>query len=126
MDLNQVTIEVLDFEASVAFYQRIGLRLIVSARGEYARFELPSGSSTLSLHQSDHPSIGGPLLYFEVDDVDAKYLKLTGLGVHFDTKPKDQSWLWREARFCDPSGNRLCLYHAGNDRRFPPWRIEGE
>ncbi len=126
MDLNQVTIEVLDFKASVAFYQKIGLRLIVSARGEYARFELPSGASTLSLHQSNYPSICGPLLYFEVDDVDARFLELTDLGVRFDTKPKDQSWRWREARFCDPSGNRLCLYHAGIDRRFPPWRIEKE
>jgi len=23
----------------------------------------------------------------------------------------------------DPDGNELCLYHAGENRRFPPWRL---
>jgi hypothetical protein len=31
--------------------------------------------------------------------------------------------LWREAYLHDPDGNVLCLYHAGNNRRFPPGRI---
>ena len=43
MDLNQITIEVSDFQRSLDFYLKLGLRLIVSARDEYARFELPSG-----------------------------------------------------------------------------------
>lgn len=124
MDLNQVTIEVDDFEAAVDFYKQIGLRLIVSERGEYARFELPSGSTTLSLHLSDRPSVCGTVIYFEVDNVDQKYAELISLGVGFDTKPQDQKWLWREARLADPAGNKLCLYHAGANRRFPPWRIE--
>ena len=37
--------------------------------------------------------------------------------------PTDQSWLWREAYLKDPDGNLICLYHAGANRRFPPWRI---
>lgn len=41
MDLNQVMVEVRDFHESVALYSMLGLRLIVSARDEYARFELP-------------------------------------------------------------------------------------
>ena len=42
----------------------------------------------------------------------------------FDSGPEDQTWLWREAWLRDPDGNRLCLYHAGNNRRFPPWRVK--
>ena len=125
MDLNQVTIAVTDFEESVTFYQRIGLKLIVSARGEYARFETPSGSSTFSLHLAREVTPGNTMLYFEVEDVDRRYDELIALGVAFDQPPQDQSWRWREARFSDPSGNHLCLYHAGPDRRFPPWRLEG-
>jgi hydroxymethylpyrimidine/phosphomethylpyrimidine kinase len=34
-----------------------------------------------------------------------------------------QRWLWREAWLRDPAGNSICLYHAGDNRRFPPWRI---
>ena len=40
--------------------------------------------------------------------------------------PVDQDWLWREARLADPSGNIICIYHAGENRRFPPWRIGDE
>ena len=125
MDLNQVTLEVSGFAASVAFYERLGLRLIVSSRGEYARFELPSGSSTLSLHLVEGRVAPGPVLYFECEDVDRRFGELTAAGVAFDGTPEDQLWRWREVRFRDPSGNRLCLYHAGPDRRFPPWRLEG-
>lgn len=124
MDLNQITLEVSDFAESVLFYQKLGLRLIVSARGEYARFELPSGSSTLSLHATANPCVGNTTLYFETEDVDRKYDELTNLGIAFLTAPTDQSWRWREARFSDPSGNKLCLFHAGADRRFPPWRLD--
>ena len=37
----------------------------------------------------------------------------------------NQPWLWREARLLDPSGNVVCLYRAGEARRYPPWRIKG-
>lgn len=123
MDLNQITLSVTDFAAGVAFYQRLGLKLIVSARREYARFELPSGSTTLSLHLCDAVPANGPVLYLEVEDVDAAYRRLSAVGVAFDTEPTDEPWRWREARFRDPFGNRFCLYHAGLERRFPPWRL---
>lgn len=126
MDLNQVMIEVRDFSESVAFYSKLGLRLIVSAREEYARFELPSGSSTLSLYQTDTPRIGNTMLYFEVDDLDQRYAALCDRGIAFDTPPTDQPYRWRTASFTDPSGHKLCLFHAGPDRRFPPWRLPDE
>lgn len=124
MDMNQVTLEASDFDASLSFYQTLGLKLIVLSESRYARFELPSGSSTLSIHQTDTPNIGNSMLYFEVDDVDKRYAELMEAGIAFETGPRDESWKWREARFTDPAGNRLCLYHAGLNRRFPPWRRE--
>lgn len=124
MDMNQVTIGARDFDASVAFYRKLGLKLIVLAAGRYARFELPSGSSTLSLHYDEKHQPGGTLLYFEVDDVDARHAELKRAGIEFESEPRDERWNWREARFADPSGNRLCLFHAGADRRFPPWRLD--
>jgi len=124
MDLNQVTLEASDFEASLEFYTRLGLKPIVLADGRYARFELPSGAATLSIHHAERPEIGNAVLYFEVDDVDRRHAELVAEGIVFDSQPTDQSWLWREARFKDPAGNRLCLMHAGQNRRFPPWRLE--
>lgn len=124
MDLNQVSLSVRDLDEAVTFYGTLGLRLIVHSRQNlYARFELPSGSTTFSIHQDDHPQPGTSTVFFEVDDVDRRYAELLAAGIPFDTPPTDQSWRWREARFADPTGNRFCLYHAGPDRRFPPWRL---
>jgi hydroxymethylpyrimidine/phosphomethylpyrimidine kinase len=44
-------------------------------------------------------------------------------GIVFDSGPTDQRWLWREAWLTDPAGVKLCLYRAGEMRRFPPWRL---
>lgn len=123
MDMNQVAVEARDFNEALAFYSKIGLRLIVSERDEYARFELPSGSSTFSLYVSDQPVVGNTVLYFEVDDVDQKFTELCKLGIKFESPPTDQTYRWRTAHFADPTGNKLCLFHAGNERRFPPWRL---
>jgi len=112
-----------DFEASVIFYQKLGLRLIVTSRGEYARFELPDGEATFSVHLKIVLPQDGPVLYFEVDDVDTVVDRFRADGIAIDNGPEDRPWLWREVRLTDPSGNQLCIFHAGSNRRYPPWRI---
>lgn len=126
MDLNQVTLDVSDLERSAAFYERLGLKRIVWSPPRYARYECPSGSSTLSLHASETVAAGGAAIYFEVDNVDDAVARLTQSGLAFITPPADQRWRWREAWLADPDGRKVCIYHAGPDRRFPPWRVDGE
>ena len=124
MNLNQVTVPCVDLADSVAFYRALGLHLIVSSPPDYARFECPVGGSTFSLHRtSDTPREGGVVVYFELEDLDASVKALQSAGLHFDSEPQDQPWLWREAHLRDPAGNRICLFHAGGNRRNPPWRI---
>ncbi|HEX8645199.1 MAG TPA: VOC family protein [Allosphingosinicella sp.] len=120
MRLNQVTVGTTDYAASLDFYLELGLKLIVAAPPRYARFETPSGE-TFSIHEVEEVS-GETMVYFEVDDVDAF---VAALRLPVIEGPVDQSWLWREARLIDPSGNRICIYHAGDNRRFPPWRVGG-
>jgi catechol 2,3-dioxygenase-like lactoylglutathione lyase family enzyme len=124
MRLNQVTVPARDIEQSVAFYQTLGLRLIVKSP-HYARFELPDGEATFSIHLSDdvEGAARGAQIYFECADLDARVAALKAEGIVFDTGPVDQNWLWREAWLSDPAGVRLCFYHAGENRRYPPWRI---
>jgi predicted enzyme related to lactoylglutathione lyase len=64
------------------------------------------------------------VVYFECDDLDDRVAALRERGIAFDQLPTDQPWLWREARLRDPSGNVICLYYAGMNRRFPSWRIQ--
>jgi len=123
MDLNQITLPTTDYDASVAFYTRLGLTLIVDTPPRYARFETDTGS-TLSLHAVDALADStGVTIYFEVADVDARVRELEGEGLVFDTQPVDQRWLWREAYLSDPAGNVICIFHAGDNRCYPPWRI---
>jgi catechol 2,3-dioxygenase-like lactoylglutathione lyase family enzyme len=118
MKLNQVTVSVTDYDAAVDFYTRLGLRQIVDAPPRYARFETPSGE-TFSIHFADEVA-STTIVYFEVEDVGAF---VASLDLPLAEAPIDQDWLWREARLADPSGNIICIYHAGENRRFPPWRI---
>ncbi len=124
MNLNQITVPSLDVERAIDFYEKLGLKLIVEALPHYARFELPEGESTFSLHLvGSLPEGEGIFVYFESDRLDAWVKELQSKGIEFDELPEDRRWLWREARLRDPDGNRLILYYAGENRKNPPWKI---
>jgi hydroxymethylpyrimidine/phosphomethylpyrimidine kinase len=120
--LNQVTVGSSNYAASVGFYRALGLRQIVdSPSNGYARFEAPNGV-TLSIHADD--DIGSStVVYFESKRLDAWVTELVSDGFAFEQMPQDESWGWREARLLDPSGKVICLYSAGENRRYPPWRV---
>ena len=124
MNLNQITLPCTDVARSCAFFSALGFTQIVSNLPNYARFECAAGGSTFSLHRVDALAPGpGIVVYFECDDLDATCQRLAAQGVVFDSAPTDQTWRWREAYLRDPDGHLLCLYHAGENRRHPPWRI---
>ena len=122
MRLNQVTVTVGDIDAALAFYATLGLKLIVKSP-HYARFMCLEGDSTFSIHVGEPSANPSTVVYFEDDDLDALVERLRAAGLHFDTDPADQHWLWREARLRDPSGNQICLFRAGSNRVHPPWRL---
>lgn len=123
MNLNQVTLPSADLARGIAFYRKLGFTLIVDSAPRYARFECPGGA-TFSLHHAASFLPSHTVVYFECDDLDTRCAALAASGVAFDSMPADQTWLWREARLRDPDGNEICLYHAGENRRFPPWRVK--
>ncbi len=120
MRLNQITIPATGLDDSIIFYQNLGFILIVK-NDHYARLENPSDLSTLSLELRSGGD--GVHVYFECDDLDNEVATLKEKGIVFDSGPSDQPWLWREAWLRDPAGNKLCLYFAGENRRYPPWRL---
>jgi catechol 2,3-dioxygenase-like lactoylglutathione lyase family enzyme len=127
MNLNQVTVPSSDVARSIEFYRRLGLILIVEHLPNYARFECPDGDSTFSVErQTGLIGESGPTVYFECEDLDDVVARFKARGVVFDTDPRDQRWLWREALLKDPDGNRICLYKAGPNRKSPPWRLDGK
>ena len=125
MNLNQVTIYSSKPRETADFYQKLGLKIIVDSLPRYARFECPDGDATLSVHAAEETlSPSGIVLYFECDDLDARVAALKTSGLEFEQEPQDQTWLWREAYLRDPAGNRVCLFHAGENRKNPPWKVK--
>ena len=123
--LNQVTLTGTDYRKSVEFYRAIGLRQVVdSPENGYARFEA-AGGATLSVQIDPEETISPTTaVYLECDDLDERVEQLARSGIPFEHGARNQPWMWREARLRDPSGNIIFLYHAGEARRFPPWRID--
>ena len=93
MDLNQITVPVTDVERSIDFYEKLGLKLIVKALPDYARFECPEGYDTFSLHRTDLQCAQGIWVYFEVQNLDDYVNNLIKKNVIFEELPNDKSWL---------------------------------
>ncbi|MEZ5156162.1 MAG: VOC family protein [Solirubrobacterales bacterium] len=121
MRLNHFTLPSRDVERAAEFYRRLGLTQIVASYPDYARF-VAEGDVTLSLHR-DEVAVPGASVHFEVSDVDATVAGLRDAGFEIESEPVDQPYLWREATLLDPDGNRVFVYHAGEMRLNPPWRI---
>ncbi len=126
MNLNQITVSVIDVERSILFYQKFGLTLIVKALPDYARFVCENNQTTFSLHRVNKVAHDtGAWIYFEVEELDAYVNALVAKGFSFEEMPNDKPWLWRESRLKDPDNNQLIFYYAGENRINPPWKIKG-
>lgn len=124
MNMNQVTVPSTKVKRSIEFYKHLGLTQIVHSLPTYARFECPDGGATFSISLvNELPQGAGATIYFECSDLDKHVETLKAAGIEFDQDPEDQRYLWRTALLRDPDGNQLCLYWAGENRRYPPWRI---
>ena len=123
MNLNQVTLPVADMDKATDFYRRMGFLQIVETP-YYARFECRDGGSTFSLTLEDGEFKSGAVIYFEHEKLDELVNRLIEKGFVFEQMPTDMSYLWREAVLHDPSGNKIKLYWAGDNRLNPPWRVE--
>ena len=97
--LNQITVTGSDFARSVDFYRRLGLTQIVdSPDNGYARFET-AGGATLSVQIDPKETVAATTaIYLECDDLDERVEALARSGLAFEHGPRNQPWMWREAR----------------------------
>lgn len=123
MNLNQVTLPTNDMDKTTKFYRAMGFLQIVDTP-HYARFECTQGNSSFSLSLDESGLENSSVIYFEHEHLDELVVALKARGIEFDQNPTDMSYLWREAVLHDPSGNKIKLYWAGENRLNPPWRVE--
>ena len=122
MNLNQIAIPAKDIRASKEFYLTLGCVLIVDTP-HYVRLKSPEGESTFSLIKEESDFYQGAVIYFETESLDETVDTLVSAGLEFEQLAEDKPYLWREAALYDPSGNKLKLYWAGENRLNPPWRV---
>lgn len=122
MNLNQVTLPSHDINISKQFYIKLGFNIIVDTP-HYLRFECPGNGATFSLALSTEQYDNGAVIYFEYNQLEQWVAELMDMGINFDEPIKKQPYLWQEASLTDPSGNKIKLYWAGDNRRNPPWRV---
>lgn len=122
MNLNQVTLPTNNMKQACKFYLLLGFTQIVDTP-HYARFECPQGNATFSLSLTSEEFENPTTIYFEHEALDEWVASLEDKGIEFEHGPVDQSFLWREASLRDPSGNKIKLYWAGENRTNPPWRV---
>lgn len=121
--MNQVTLTVNNIQKTADFYRLMGFIQIVDSP-HYARFECPDGHASFSLSLQPIEKQNNSVIYFEHQQLDQLVEQLIAKGIHFDQMPTMQSYLWREAVLRDPSGNKIKLYWAGENRLNPPWKVE--
>jgi catechol 2,3-dioxygenase-like lactoylglutathione lyase family enzyme len=119
--LSQINLVVSDMQATVAFYQRLGLPVQAEPGAQHAAAQLPGGllvewDSTEFVPQWDSGWSGGTggsaVLGFSVssrDAVDEIYADLTGAGHRGHQPPYDAFWGARYAIVEDPDGNSVGL-----------------
>lgn len=125
MRLNQVTLSVFNMQLCCEFYLTLGFTQIVKT-DHYARFVCPDGDATFSLMLDQHAAkdiAHRSVIYFEHEQLDEWVGELIDKGISFEQLPVEQAYLWREAILFDPSGNKIKLYWAGENRLNPPWRV---
>ena len=110
-------------EAACDFYLTLGFMQIVETP-HYARFHCLDGDASFSLSLTNEPFNSGVVMYFECQTLDSQVELLINKGIKFKQLPQDQSYLWREAILLDPSGNKIKLYWAGENRLNPPWQVQ--
>jgi predicted enzyme related to lactoylglutathione lyase len=124
MRLNHATLPADDLAVSIAFYEALGLEMIVLAEPRYARFAVDE-ASTLSVEVTEDGRAGTAEVFLHCEDVDQDHAAAVERGLVFEWPPTDQPYLWRTAGLRDPAGNRIVLFSAGANQHFPPWRLDG-
>ena len=109
--LDHLTILVSDWQASRDWYvEHLGCKLEFEIQDRGVAALQDDAGLTLLLQQSADAARGPSCrLYFQVDDVAAKFRELSGKGVSFVHPPQELSWGYG-AELRDPTGYTIGLW----------------
>ena len=123
--LNQVTVTGTNYERSVEFYGRLGLKQIVDSPERVMHVSRPQAASPSQSRSIRKRRSSRRLQSISNVTISTNaWSSSPEAASPSSTAPRNQPWMWREARLRDPDGNIIFFYKAGENRRFPPWRME--
>jgi catechol 2,3-dioxygenase-like lactoylglutathione lyase family enzyme len=113
-DVTMVTVQVADFDASVAWYRDVlGLSVVVLEPDEFCMLAPPGSHGPALALATDHPDRISPRSgigwtpTLVVDDFDAAVAELRQRGVRFDAEEEGADEGYRLVRVLDPEGNPI-------------------
>lgn len=108
MELSAVTLVTIDMEASVAFYDALGFRVLYGgADAAFTSYELAGSYLNLQLvEEGKPPGIWGRVIFW-VEDVDSMHARTIAAGFTPATSPADAPWGERYFHIHDPDGHEL-------------------
>ena len=118
MKFTNLVFWVQDATLSYKFYKKLGFSVsTITERDATVRCE---NLEIMLVTMRDEPEFNGDSLsahkgkgmyvYFQVEDVDAKYEQLIKNGLSPKAKPRDWPWGNREFVVADPDGYKLCFW----------------
>jgi catechol 2,3-dioxygenase-like lactoylglutathione lyase family enzyme len=119
MKLRHIQLPTAKLEEAARFYKLLGLREVLDQRPHHV---LLSGDGndggTLSLLRFAVATqvVGGPVIYFECQNVDAMHQSAIEAGLVFAFAPLSKPSGRREAGLLDPDGRVVCIYHQETNK----------
>jgi len=119
MDFVSIRVITGDVERMARFYEQATGRPVTRRTEDFAELVTPSATMAIAstrtiqmfgagaAHQADNHSV---IVEFRVEDVDAEYEKLKGLGCDMVLEPTTQPWGNRSLLFRDPDGNLVNFF----------------
>jgi predicted enzyme related to lactoylglutathione lyase len=114
MKLRHIELHTTKLEEAAHFYRHLGFEEILDERPHHVLLAAGGDDSgTLSLIRFEvAPALtGGPLIYFECENVDEVYQRASEVGLKIAFEPTSKPSGRREAGFFDPDGQLICIYH---------------
>ena len=102
-----------DLHKSVAFYQDIGMKLLIYSKGQWAEFDA-GGGVKLALCPADEEAVGGHSgLLFQVEDMNQLLTRLNEAGI--EAPELTRIPLGKLVTLIDPSGNKFDVFEPSNE-----------
>lgn len=120
-EFDHITAPSKNLDASIAFYQHIGMTLIEVEPKHHAHFENKKHHTIFTIYYNLKRPSYDVVVYFEVTTIELLEVRFRE-SVYFIKTIIATSWGGNELHLKDPDGNYVILYQKNQPGNIPPWQ----